>query len=366
MCLDTKDINTQAEAFLGQTIGVGHEDKEKGWLVTPDRCTRVNMALDYIKLRHEELGGPRIDAECQSNPGSYFGRDDWYGTCDVTLTAFDNPPGVLEVIDYKDGQTYVDVKKNSQLIGYAGGKLSSYLRHENGVVIDPGHCGIKTVRMTIVQPKISKNPIRFVDIPVVKFWGMVVELNGAAKKTDDPDAPLIAGDWCGWCPHKPNCPEHTAQGTNALVITLQSAAVAVQDMSGDQLADIMGVKADVDTLFTKVQKEIETRVNAGVYVPCYGKGKGNKSKAWIEDAEKKLIGMGFKKADLWPASFITPAKALEKADLTDRQRKKIEDELIVVKPGKDKVVRTNIKVMSIDEMFADVPKKEDFSTLSFN
>ena len=375
-CLLTRNFDLNIHGVhVGRTIGVGHEDKPGGWLVKADRCDRVKLCFDYVKDRSRSLGGVRIDAEDRSNPGKYFGRDDWWGTCDVTLTMF-VAPGVLEVIDYKDGQSYVDVKSNSQLIGYAAGKLAKYIFDQHGKPIPFDVCGITKIRMTIVQPKITKNPIRYVEMTPQKLWEKATELAAAAKLTDDPEAPLIAGDWCTWCPHLDNCSEHQAQGMEALnmlpVTTTVTDQVAVKDMSGDKLSEIMGLKKTVDALFKKVDAEITTRVNKGLPVPFYMKGKGRGSNEWVDDAEKKLLGMGFSKTELHPPSFITPAAALAKEGLTDRRKKKIEDELIKYVAGKDKVIRTNISIVSAEEMFASAPKvvnpeePEDFSTLSFN
>ena len=120
--------------FKGQTIGVGHPEKPRGWEVTQARIDRADFMFAYLD-RHE---GKRIEPESRSNPGEKFGRDDWNGTADVTITDDD----YLEVTDYKDGRTFVHVrdeegKLNPQLTGYGFGKWN----------------GESKVRLTIVQPK---------------------------------------------------------------------------------------------------------------------------------------------------------------------------------------------------------------------
>ena len=151
ICLKTGDPNIKAIRYLGKTIGVGvDDDKPEGWLVDAARAARVQLALDYIKHRDNEIGGVTVTTEGISNPGKMFGRDDWWGTCDVTLQALATP--FIEVIDYKDGFVYVDVKDNPQLLAYAIGIC--HQRNATGV-------SNPTIRMTIIQPKNEKNPIRF-------------------------------------------------------------------------------------------------------------------------------------------------------------------------------------------------------------
>jgi hypothetical protein len=257
LCLETRNPAIRAEQFLGQTIGVGHHDKPSGWVVAMDRCIRVNMALDYVNLRRSQLGEIRVDPESHSNPGQYFGRDDWWGTCDITISTIlggliqyeigiglpvvQVQGAVLEVADYKDGQGYVDVVDNSQLIAYAGGKVAVYLFDPvSGNPIPFDQCFIQTIRMTIIQPKIVNNPIRFVEMTVQELWQKVCELATKACLTDDPNAPLIAGDHCTWCKHLESCPEHATQGVDALNQLITSvgdagtALKAVKDMPAEQ------------------------------------------------------------------------------------------------------------------------------------
>lgn len=188
MCLKN---GVRADIYDGQIIGVGHHDQPNGWLVGIDRCNRVQQCLDYIFNRVQELKNyygvmPIVEAESKSNPGEKFFRLDWYGTTDVTICI----PGLyLEVIDYKDGQGFVSVTGygeygiNTQLSSYLYGKLS---KEEN-------------TRVTIVQPKITKEPIRFLDVTYDVVNAEAHKLAEEAHKTDDPNAPLNAGPWCTWC-----------------------------------------------------------------------------------------------------------------------------------------------------------------------
>jgi hypothetical protein len=168
----------RAEAYDGQIVGANHPDNPMGWLVSPDRVERVQEGLDYVSRRYAELSkrypAPtytiEMTAESHSDPGARVGRDDWWGTVDITIAVM-NPFGskvYLEVIDYKDGRMYVDVKGNTQLL--------------------------------IIQPKTNPS-VRYDELTGLTMKHYIETLTAAAAATDDPNAPLVPGDHCTWCSH---------------------------------------------------------------------------------------------------------------------------------------------------------------------
>lgn len=346
-----------ATDYLGQVIGKGHHDKPEGWLVKPDRTHRVGQALAYIERRKEELSGlVHVTPESTSNPGEWFGRLDWWGTVDITIEAVSD--GVLEIADYKDGRSYVSEKNNSQLISYAAGMLAPYLfvGQKEPTFPDFVHCKIKTVRMTIIQPK-TGTPIRYQDMSAEELWSHAKRLAAAAALTDDPDAPLFDGDWCTWCRHgrSGNCAAKTKnalQGVSkmfengtgdSLLEHLMTGKKSVADMSNDEISQIKDAFPAIHEMEKQVMAEMESRLDLGQQVPGYGFGTGKSSKVWVDDPEtvaKKLKGMRFKKDDIYPSSLISVAQALKAEHLTDRQKKSIE-KLYEVKPGKRTIVRSN-------------------------
>jgi len=123
----------RAEQYLNQIIGANHHDKPNGWTVTQDRADRVQLCLDYIFKRVEDLTNEgytdvEVIAERKLDPGGAFGRDDWWGTGDVTIIARRNGlVRFVEVCDYKDGQGYVHHENNTQLISYLFGALRPHI-----------------------------------------------------------------------------------------------------------------------------------------------------------------------------------------------------------------------------------------------
>ena len=107
------------ELTLGQVLF----DHEGAFEVDVERAKRVNIAIQYIRRRKDEIDGPvGIRAEEGSNPGIFHGWIDWQGTCDVTLIGNE----LVEIIDYKDGRTPVDAVENEQLMSYALGRVLEY------------------------------------------------------------------------------------------------------------------------------------------------------------------------------------------------------------------------------------------------
>lgn len=343
----------QAAVYVGDLIGVNHEDNRAGWMVNIDRAERVQVALDYINRRVAELTAEypdcvvKVHSESQSNPGEKYGRDDWWGTVDITITAidFDDKIHFIEVCDYKDGRTYVDASGNSQLVSYLAGKLPDY---------------DVACRMSIVQPKTE---------PKVR-WSSVTQsavvrtdadkLAKAAALTDDPDAPLVPGKHCeDFCSHKKNCNAMSKTAVNVLP-TESSLFERINDTFGDvtvlddkKLAELADARAGLESVFDKVEAEIQRRIEAGQHVSGYAMRPGRSANAWNvseEEVVKMLKGRKLKQDVIYPAKLISPAQVLKLDTLTKEQKDKISKQYISNVAGALKLT----KVANAADVFADV------------
>jgi len=395
MCLEN---NVNAHVYDQQIIGANHEDNPNGWLVAPDRIERVQMALDYIRRRVDELTemwpdcDVLVESETKSDPGGAFGRDDWWGTCDITLTARHKMTGevyFIEVVDYKDGQGYVSEKNNSQNISYLFGKLRPHIASPTTQVrpFTPGN--VRGCRMTIIQPK--TNPVVRYQCTTRPEDGVTVtsvveaaeELAMAAHATDDPNAPLVPGKHCQWCKANPkrggHCTEQSnqslrvveAMATNEIVPGNQSLFEYIskvmtdpKSLTEEQLAELADAEEGIQAVFDKVKSEIKDRIGQGITVPGYAMQPGRGSNKWNEDEKviaKKLRGRKLKTADIYPPKLISPAQVMKLPQLNDAQKERIKKELITYVEGKltlKKVAREKVANDSVDLMFADVPKIE--------
>lgn len=350
--------NVAASHYEGLIIGNNHEDKPAGWLVDTERCNRVKICLNYVERRKKELKKQfpgctvNVQAESKSDPGIFAKRNDWYGTCDITIIATDKNENILfiEVVDYKDGRGYVSEKWNTQLISYLFGKIVENNNFDTGM------------RMTIVQPK-TNTPTRYMcstrpddNLNSETFMNKVNWLIERAAATDDPDAPLTPGKHCQWCKHNPKrggtCTALTEKsmevintmtkdivisGNDGLLEFITKAVDDVKSLTAEQLSKIADAKPGFMAAFDKVLTEIQDRIETGEKVPGYTMMPGKASRVWSEPEEvivKKLKAKKFKKDQIYPAKLVTPAAALKNPDLSDIQKKKIEEELITEMAGK--------------------------------
>lgn len=390
MCLEN---NVPAIQYDQQIIGANHPDHTSGWLVGVERCQRVQMCLDYVTRRVNELKALhrgctiKVEAESKSDPGKFFKRDDWWGTCDITITVTHDHTGkvvFIEVIDYKDGRMWVNAKDNTQLISYLGGKLRQYNELVEGC------------RMTIVQPK--TNPvIRYQcstrpedELRVTSVMARLGGLNLAAVATDDPNAPCISGKWCQWCKANPKRGGHCVTSTEKsikVVINMSAETLTYEvgelpmfelmtkviadpkSMTSDQLSELSSAEDAFMASFEACRTEIQKRIEAGELVNGYDMQPGNNSKKWDgpeEEIAKKLKSRRLKLDDIYPKKLISPAALLKSDKLTETQKKKIEADLIITVPGKMSLKKVAHNVVqsatndleSAEMMFAGVPTNE--------
>jgi hypothetical protein len=265
---------------------------------------------------------------------------------------------MLELIDYKDGMGVVTAKGNMQLEQYAYGVLAGYKLPVNG------DYPIKTIRMTIIQPKLAMKgmkPITSHDVSVRELLDNMGTIITQAAATDAPDAPLVPGEsQCKFCRAKGSCnalasnvmkeigvmfqpPQITVLGPD---VSVQAAEKDPSTMDDAQIAQIMEAAPLMRQLLEGVEKEAQRRLEMGQVIPGLKLVNGRGSRAWaLPEAEmaEKLIKMGIPKSAVYETKLVTPAKAekltWEKKDgtkvaLTDRQLKRMEQEYVVKMAGK--------------------------------
>jgi len=353
-----------AEHFDKQIIGAGHEDMSGGWLIEPDRIKRVQQCIDYVATRIAELkkqydipegsfdSRVTVQAESISNIGEHYDRNDWWGTCDITITVV--VKGIIkfvEVIDYKDGRMWVSETLNSQLLSYLGGQVLGKADY-----LDEG-------RMTIVQPKTGVP--RSSGITLENLEKECDELALAASKTDDDNAPLVAGKHCQWCKHKPDCNAKDEQDSLTVAKIepsgiLERVHTSLETLTNDELGDILGSRPTYNKAFEKVETEIIKRLNDGQAVTGYKIAPGKAKRVWGLDEEamvKKFKSMKLKQGEYYPSSLISPAAAEKLEQLTDKQRENM-NKLITTVAGKDKLTAVTVaEKKSATEMLADLPSE---------
>ena len=341
---------TIAATYIGRIIGVNHEDCPAGWMIHADRCDRVQLCLDYIATRVQQLHdkGYKVEvfSERRVNPGDFVGRDDWYGTADITIVA----RAFTEVIDFKSGRGWVS-PDCTQLDGYAIGCM------EEG---QP-----EVIMQTIVQPK-TEPSIRSIQRIRAELAGRVKDLGIAARATDDPNAPLVPGKHCTWCKANPKRGGHcTAAGEEAMTEltqavqsdvaqTLQDLVADPTQLTEDRLAEIANARAVLTSVFDRVDAEIVSRLEHGMPVPGWAMKPGRATRKWAHDEEtiaNALKSRKFTKADTYPAKLISPAQALKHPKLNKQQQERLEKDYIATVAGEDRLTKVAIETPAAAAMF---------------
>jgi hypothetical protein len=163
-----------------------------GVVMDDDHCEAVQAYIDVINADWLEDGGDlRIEHRFDL-------KEIWpglFGTNDACLVS----SKILRVYDFKGGKgVAVEAEGNTQLLIYATGAMRALRRNQP----------FERVEMVIVQPRCPHRdgPVRRWTIDVTDLWTWTNDLLAALSRTMDPDAPLVAGDHCLFCPARPRCP----------------------------------------------------------------------------------------------------------------------------------------------------------------
>jgi len=162
--------------------------------VTPDAANAVQIYLDDVR---EVVNRPGKDAvEWRVEERVEF-DDECFGTVDCS--AYDPREAWLYVWDYKHGAgVRVAAPGNAQLLFYATAAATKLNRPLSGITA------------TIVQPRhleaASAGVISRVEYDVIDLLEHASAIKTAVAAAKAPDAPLVTGDHCHWCPAFNTCP----------------------------------------------------------------------------------------------------------------------------------------------------------------
>lgn len=184
----------------------------------------VEEYTDYVLGRWSHYLGnhesPQIHIEQRLNFSEYVPKG--FGTGDVTIVGGSH----LELIDLKYGQgVKVDAVRNSQLMLYGLGALYEFdLEYE-----------IKTVTLTIVQPRLNSISSWEVSADDLRAWGENYVLP-RAKDAFEGVGETVAGSHCRFCKAKSTC---RAYHEMSLSLARQEFAFADPDtMSEEELLEV--------------------------------------------------------------------------------------------------------------------------------
>ncbi|HMU56616.1 MAG TPA: DUF2800 domain-containing protein, partial [Nitrospira sp.] len=179
----------------------------------------------------------------------------------------------LEVIDYKHGQgVFVPVHDNPQLKYYGLGAL-----------VDLG-LPAETIQLTVVQPRYEcqDGPIRSVSMAALDLLDFMADLKRFAVATEDPNAPLVPGEHCRWCPAARQCPELTKQATEVAKIEFRDPFLGTYN--GAALKEALDRREIVKAWLKTIDEFAYEVLEKGGEIPGYKLVEKRPTRQWKDEA----------------------------------------------------------------------------------
>lgn len=315
-----------AETYLDWTIVVDRETDQCAWRepgaavgldenafpVDQEMADAVQVYVDEIRAQHEHL--PHAQGYTELRLDMSWLRPQMYGTADFVLH---ESWGELIVTDYKHGAgVVVEVEWNSQAMYYGLAALANA----------GGPDDVESVTLVVVQPRARhrNGPVRRWTIPARQLWEWREDLAAAADRTKAPDAPVVAGGWCRFCPAKATCPAmkalvmDRAREVFSPVADEESLAQAVDP---SRLAQDLQAIPLIDAWARSQEGLALSMLKRGLTVPGFKLVRKRANRRW-KDEEKLRKQLrrkaGVKKADYTVEKLASPAQ-LEKVKAVGKE-----------------------------------------------
>ncbi len=275
------------------------------------------------------------------------------GTADITIIGDD----WIEIWDYKDGVSEVD-PNTPQLEQYGFGVLAQMADRSK----------INRITLGIIQPKLRTKGlpgVASVTKTIDEFMVGLSKLIADVEATLDPNAPLVAGDHCHYCKHKPNC-----VAVNAVVAQVfpdLTQAITSQD----KIRMLIEREKMFVDLIDSSKKEALRLAEIGQPIDGIKVVRGRGSREWAGPEEKGLAFLkkaGVPSEDCYTRKVVSPAQAEKlkwtkrdgsEHELSDKHKTQMQTELVNKNEGSLTVVPAADKrpavQLSVASMFAAIP-----------
>ncbi len=313
--------------------------------VDEDMAAAVQVYLDLVRSVVEE--GDEWEIETRLDISEV--HPDIFGTGDLVCYKPDKKK--LLVVDYKHGKGItVDPTENKQLMTYAVGAT---LRHSNR--------GLDEVELIVVQPRAVGEPVKSWKTDALSMLEWRFDLEEAAKRTEEPNAPLAAGEWCRFCPALTDCPAHEKMRADLAQAEFDDAGAIVlpepSTVAPERLALIVKNANIFKDWFRRVEAFAHAEAMEGRVPPGLNLVAKRATRKWKNEAEAEefLVLYGLDSEQLFEKKFKSPAKI---EALIGRAGKQDINDLIVAKSSGVNLVseddeRPAIKTDALSEFFGE-------------
>ena len=259
----------------------------------------VNRYVDICEEKVNEARARSSDAEAMIEARLDFSRwvPDGFGTGDMVIVA----DGILEVIDLKYGKGVpVSAIENTQMRLYA---LGSY--DINEFLYD-----VKSVRMTIVQPRLDSISTDEMALEELLDWGE--EIKPIAQRAFRGEGECTPCDYCNFCKARHTC---RALADTCLTAFYKDGGKLNQLLTDSEVSDILAMK-DLITKWIKGVYDFayEKALSGEKQWPGYKLVEGT-SRRTITDpdaAAKTLLDNGYKEKDIFKPRELEGITNLQK------------------------------------------------------
>ena len=259
----------------------------------------VNRYVDICEEKVNEARARSSDAEAMIEARLDFSRwvPDGFGTGDMVIVA----DGILEVIDLKYGKGVpVSAIENTQMRLYALGAYDI-----NEFLYD-----VKSVRMTIVQPRLDSISTDEMALEELLDWGE--EIKPIAQRAFRGEGECTPCDYCNFCKARHTC---RALADTCLTAFYKDGGKLNQLLTDSEVSDILAMK-DLITKWIKGVYDFayEKALSGEKQWPGYKLVEGT-SRRTITDPEaaaKTLLDNGYKEEDIFKPRELEGITNLQK------------------------------------------------------
>lgn len=265
-----------------------------------------------------------------------------FGTGDLTLITND----LVEVVDFKYGKGVpVSAERNAQMRLYGLGAYQLF-----NMLYD-----IRTVRMTIVQPRLDNISTEWLPIDELLTWGNEV-VKPIAQLAYEGKGEFSAGDHCQFCQAKYTCRARAEANLELAKYEFQDPPLLEQE----EIADVLGRATELRSWVADVLDYalVQAR-DHGVHWPGWKLVEGRSNRKYVDDdaVADVLKRAGYKHADIFE-EVLKGVTKMEKLLGKKKFTELLTDAGLVIKPpGKPTLVPESDKRPEIDPLAS---AKKDF------
>jgi len=230
-----------------------------------------------------------------------------FGTADAII--WNEKEQLLTVMDLKFGAGVpVKVANSPQLSYYALGAMLS-MAETHGVYPT-------RIRMVIVQPRYHHEDgfVRSFETDSYTLrmeWAE--ELLEAAHKTLEPDAPLMTGEHCRFCPAQARCPLMHKQAVELAQSEFgdEFSPPAPETLPDAQLGKILSKAAEFTAWLNSVKAYAQHKLENGGVIPGYKLVAKRAQRKWVDEQEilEVFEQLGLSEDEVYVRKVVSPAQA---------------------------------------------------------